>query len=173
MPLIAVAFVVGRLAIDVERSVDPSRVMVGEPAGALLTARNPGRRATRSIVVDEHIDASIIPVTVPWTRSGRRTPHVLPTADQRRAHVSVGPAEVVRADPLRLLRRRWHAPATDLWVHPPWRSSTAAGGFAKDLEGPTSDASPAGDIAFHALARTNSATTAATSTGCRPPAPAR
>ena len=32
--LIAVGFVVGRLAIDIERSVDPSRVMVGEPAGA-------------------------------------------------------------------------------------------------------------------------------------------
>jgi uncharacterized protein (DUF58 family) len=151
--LIAVAFVVGRLAIDVERSVDPSRVMVGEPAGALLTARNPGRRATRSIVVDEHIDASIIPVTVPGLAPGseHRTFYQLPT--ERRAHVSVGPAEVVRADPLRLLRRRvGHAPATDLWVHPRWALvEPLPSGFAKDLEGPTSDASPAGDIAFHAL----------------------
>ena len=151
--LIAVAFVVGRLAIDIERSVDPGRVMVGEPAGALLTARNPGRRPTRSIVVDEHIGASIIPVTVPGLapNADHRTFYQLPT--ERRARVRVGPAEVVRADPLRLLRRRvGHAPATDLWVHPRWALVEALpSGFAKDLEGPTSDASPAGDIAFHAL----------------------
>ena len=39
-----------------------------------------------------------------------------------------------------------------LWVHP--RVAALAPlpvGFAKDLEGPTSDASPAGDVAFHAL----------------------
>ena len=151
--LIAVAFVVGRLAIDIERSVDPGRVMVGEPAGALLTARNPGRRPTRSIVVDEHIGG----VDHPGDRSGagagaeHRTFYQLPT--ERRARVHVGPAEVVRADPLRLLRRRvGHAPATDLWVHPRWALVEALpSGFAKDLEGPTSDASPAGDIAFHAL----------------------
>ncbi len=127
--------------------------MVGEPAGALLTARNPGRRPTRSIVVDEHIGASIIPVTVPTLapNADHRTFYQLPT--ERRARVRIGPAEVVRADPLRLLRRRvGHAPATDLWVHPRWALVEALpSGFAKDLEGPTSDASPAGDIAFHAL----------------------
>ena len=151
--LIAVGFVVGRLAIDVERSVDPARVMVGEPAGALLTASNPGRRPTRSIVVDEHIGATIVPITVPSLAPGgeHQTFYQLPT--DRRARVSIGPAEVVRADPLRLLRRRvGHAPATDLWVHPRWSLVEALpSGFAKDLEGPTSDASPAGDIAFHAL----------------------
>jgi uncharacterized protein (DUF58 family) len=151
--LIAVGFVVGRLAIDVERSVDPARVMVGEPAGALLTASNPGRRPTRSIVVDEHIGSTIVPITVPSLAPGgeHRTFYQLPT--DRRARVRIGPAEVVRADPLRLLRRRvGHAPATDLWVHPRWALVEALpSGFAKDLEGPTSDASPAGDIAFHAL----------------------
>ncbi|MET0909464.1 MAG: DUF58 domain-containing protein [Ilumatobacteraceae bacterium] len=151
--LIAVGFVVGRLAIDIERDVDPERVMVGEPAGALLTARNPGRRPTRSIVVDEHIAEDILPVTVPTLAPGseHRTFYQLPT--DRRARVTIGPAEVVRADPLGLLRRRvGHAPATELWVHPRWSLVDALpSGFAKDLEGPTSDASPAGDIAFHAL----------------------
>jgi uncharacterized protein (DUF58 family) len=151
--LIAVAFVIGRLAIDIERDVDPERVMVGEPAGALLTARNPGRRPTRSIVVEEHIGQSVVPVTVPTLAPGgeHRTFYQLPT--DRRARVRIGPAEVVRADPLGLLRRRvGHAPATELWVHPRWSLVQALpSGFAKDLEGPTSDASPAGDIAFHAL----------------------
>lgn len=151
--LIAVGFVIGRLAIHVDRSIDPIRVMVGEPAGALLTARNPGRRPTRSIVVDEHIGNTVLPVTVPSLRpqGEHQSFYQLPT--ERRAKVQIGPAEVVRGDPLGLLRRRvGHAPATTLWVHPRWSLIEALpNGFAKDLEGPTSDASPAGDIAFHAL----------------------
>jgi len=151
--VIAVAFVVGRLAIDVAREIDPQRVMVGEAAGALLTTRNPGRRPTRPIVIEEHIGADTVPIAVPRLGPGgeHQTFYQLPT--QRRARVRVGPAEVVRADPLGLLRRRvGHAPATTLWVHPRWALVSALpSGFAKDLEGPTSDASPAGDIAFHAL----------------------
>ena len=59
----------------------------------------------------------------------------------------------MRTDPLRLLRRPvGHAPRTTLWVHPRWKIvEPLPTGFAKDLEGPTSDASPAGDVAFHAL----------------------
>jgi uncharacterized protein (DUF58 family) len=151
--LIAVGFVTGRLAITIERDVDPQQVMVGEPAGALLTATNPGRRPTRSIVVDENIGTTVLPVTVPTLAPGgeHRSFYQLPT--ERRAKVTVGPAEIVRADPLGLLRRRvGHAPATTLWVHPRWALVDALpNGFSKDLEGPTSDTSPAGDIAFHAL----------------------
>ena len=128
--------------------------MVGEPAGALLTARNPGRRPTRSIVVDEHIGAEHR-AGRPCRRSapGGRTPHVLPTADEPSRPCAHRPRRVVRADPLGLLRRRVAQPRRPtLWVHPRWSLvSAAAGGFAKDLEGPTTDASPAGDIAFHAL----------------------
>ena len=151
--LIAAGFVIGRLAIEIERSVDPQRVMVGEPAGALLTARNGGRRPTRSFVVDEHLGATLLPVTVPTLAPGgeHQAFYQLPT--DRRAKLRVGPAEVVRADPLGLMRRPvGHAAATDLWVHPRWvLLNPLPNGFAKDLEGPTSDASPAGDIAFHAL----------------------
>lgn len=151
--LIATCFVIGRLAIHIERDVDPERVMVGEPAGALLTARNTGRRPTRSIVVDEHLGDTVLPVVVPTLGPGadHRSFYQLPT--ERRAKLQVGPAEVARADPLGLLRRLvGHAPATTLWVHPRWALVNALpNGFAKDLEGPTSDASPAGDIAFHAL----------------------
>ena len=84
---IAVAFVVGRLAIQIDRDVDPDRVMVGEPAGALLTARNPGRRPTRSIVVDEHIGPNIVPVSVPTLAPGgeHRTFYQLPTNRRSRA----------------------------------------------------------------------------------------
>jgi uncharacterized protein (DUF58 family) len=70
--LIAVAFVVGRLGLRIERTIDPQRVMVGEPAGALLTATNPTRRPTRSIVVDDHIGTSVRSPCPRW-RQDRRT----------------------------------------------------------------------------------------------------
>ena len=75
----------------------------------------------------------------------------LPTA--RRGVVDVGPALIVKTDLLGLMRREIAQTDVDrLWVHP---RVAALGplpvGFAKDLEGPTSDASPAGDVAFHAL----------------------
>ena len=75
----------------------------------------------------------------------------LPTA--RRGVVQVGPALIVKTDLLHLMRREIEQTGVQtLWVHP--RVAALAPlpvGFAKDLEGPTSDASPAGDVAFHAL----------------------
>ena len=99
------------------------------------------------------IGDTVVPVAVPGLPPGgdHTTVYRLPT--DRRAKVQVGPAEVARTDPLGLLRRQVsQAPATTLWVHPRWAlAAPLPSGFAKDLEGPTSDASPAGDVAFHAL----------------------
>ncbi len=152
--LIAVGFVVGRLAIDIERDVDPARVMVGEPAGALLTARNPGRRPTRSIVVDEHIGDADRPGHRPDARPGRRAPDVLPTADRPPGpgHASGRPRSCAPTRSVCCAAASATPRRPTLWVHPRWSLVDALpSGFAKDLEGPTSDASPAGDIAFHAL----------------------
>ncbi len=75
----------------------------------------------------------------------------LPTT--RRGAFDIGPAVVSRADPAGLLSREVaHTASQVLWVHPRWRLVRApSAGFAKDLEGPTADDSPAGDIAFHAV----------------------
>ena len=68
-------------------------------------------------------------------------------------NVDPGAAVITRADPLGLLRRDLgRTEVSELLVHPrvvalrPLRS-----GMVKDLEGPTFDTSPAGDVAFHAL----------------------
>jgi uncharacterized protein (DUF58 family) len=75
----------------------------------------------------------------------------LPTA--RRGVVTVGPALIVKTDLVNLMRREIVQTGTQtLWVHPRVRALRPLPvGYAKDLEGPTSDASPAGDVAFHAL----------------------
>ena len=118
---VAVPFVIGPVALQLTRTVEPDRVMVGEPAGAVLSAVNPGRRRTRAIGIDEVIGGTVVPVAVPGLPPGgdHTTVYRLPT--DRRAKVQVGPAEVARTDPLGLLRRQVsQAPATTLWVHPRW-----------------------------------------------------
>src|SRR5690606_17562221 len=80
-----------------------------------------------------------------------RIEYPLPT--RRRGRYEVGPALFARSDPLQLLRREVRHTGTDvLWVHPRYDAIAALPvGFAKDLEGPTTDTSPIGDVAFHSL----------------------
>jgi uncharacterized protein (DUF58 family) len=65
----------------------------------------------------------------------------------------IGPVIASKTDPLGLLKRAVRQSAVDqLWVTPRIAAlSPLPTGFAKDLEGPTSDSSPAGDVSFHAL----------------------
>ena len=149
---IAVPFVVGRSALAIDREIEPNRVMVGDTAAATLVARA-GSRPTRGVRVDDAIGDEVVPVDVPGLLPGAEHVAVYPLPTDRRRRVDVGPAAVTRRDPLELMRRQVaHAPATELWVHPRWSLVPSLPiGFAKDLEGPTSDASPIGDVAFHTL----------------------
>lgn len=151
--VIAIPFVIGRLGLELHRSIEPQRAMVGEPANAVMRARNPHNRRIRGVFVEETIGDKTVPVSVPSLPAGgeHTTLYALPTG--RRAKVTIGPAVVSRSDPLALMRREVsQAASTTLWVHPRWGLvQPLPSGYAKDLEGPTSDTSPAGDIAFHAL----------------------
>jgi uncharacterized protein (DUF58 family) len=143
--------------------------MVGEPCAARLTAHNHARTPMRAVRVVET-------TTLPWSSAdladaarrqrGRRIELAVPRRGPGETHVgeyelptlrrgafAVGPAVVNRSDPAGLLSREVaHTPAEVLWVHPRWRLVRApSAGFAKDLEGPTADDSPAGDVAFHAV----------------------
>jgi len=150
---VALPFVIGRLALDVERTLEPERVTVGDKAVAVMRVTNPRRTPLASRTIEERVGGRPLRLDVPPLGPGRSTEAVyaLPTA--RRGVVDIGPALIVKTDLLGVMRRE--IAQTDvhrLWVHP---RVAALGplpvGFAKDLEGPTSDASPAGDIAFHAL----------------------
>jgi len=151
--LVAIPFVVGTPAIDLLRRLEPERVTVGEPAVAEMTATNTRNRRARRLRVEEHVGDSTVAIEVPSLAPGdeHSTMYALPTRD--RGIFQVGPAVVTRADPLGLLRRvATHTKADTLWVYPRWALlEPLPVGFAKDLEGPTSDASPAGDVAFHAI----------------------
>lgn len=149
----AVPFVIGRMRLDVERSLSARRVMVGEPASAEIDIRNPRATAVRPRVLSDRVPGGHRTIHVPRL-AGNATHHVdYPLATGARGRYDIGPAVFTRTDPLHLLRRDVvHSELETLWVHPRYEAVRALPvGYAKDLEGPTSDTSPIGDVAFHSL----------------------
>lgn len=151
--VIALPFIVGRMRVEVSRSLDPPRVMVGERAIAVLDVANPTGSPLRSRAIEDAVDDRFVRVEVPSLAPGGNHQAVYGLPTDRRGVLTVGPAIISRHDPLHLMRREVrHADAQPFYVHPRYEPlAPLPVGFAKDLEGPTSDASPAGDVAFHAL----------------------
>jgi len=151
--LLAVPFVLGRTRLDVTRSLSDDRIEAGETIRVHLDTMNSGRRSSRRVKLEEEIGLRIETITVPALRPGGVHAGTYSITPERRSRMFVGPAVMSRSDPLGLLRRRVpQSDATEVWVYPRSRAlSPLPAGFAKDLEGPTSDTSPAGDIAFHAI----------------------
>ncbi len=149
----ASGFVVGRHRLDVTRSLSSTRVTVGDHAVSTLTIVNPTRVPIGNRQIEECLGDTVefIDVTGLGPSSSRTVEHELPT--NRRGIVSVGPALVAKTDPLGLMRRAVEQTGVDaLWVQPRVVAvDPVPVGFAKDLDGPTSDTSPAGDISFHTL----------------------
>lgn len=150
--------------IEVERSIEPTRVERGSPALGLLAVRNVGRRRSRPCEAVEPITstsvaavtteaATDIVVAVPSLRPGRSVsvPYRLPT--HRRGTLAVGPLAVERRDPLSL----WHArrPVGDvvtLLVQPHVIAlEPRPAGRARHLDGPVSENAPRGTQTFHSL----------------------
>ncbi len=151
--VIAVPFILGSSRVRVERTMVDDRVEVGESLEVTLEMTNTSRLPSRPVTIDERVGNRIESIPCPLLAPGSsaRRHYGIPT--ERRARLQVGPAVVGRSDPLRLMRRdSSQSDATVAWVYP--RTAVLAPlpvGFAKDLEGPTSDTSPAGDVAFHAV----------------------
>ncbi len=148
---LGVPFVVGRQGVQLDRELSTDKVTVGDIAEARLRINQSSsgamRRLSRSI--DDHVAGRRVSLALPTT--GGHVAHRLPT--DRRGVFTVGPAVIATSDPLGLLRREVRHTGTDiLWVRPRVTLVNPVPlGFAKDLEGPTTDTSPAGDVAFHAL----------------------
>ena len=150
---LAVPFVITRSKLELRRVVTPLRVRAGDTSIAELRAINHARVPTRRVRVDERIGDQVVPIDIPGLSSGADFVAVYPLPTERRGVMQIGPAVVTRSDPAGLLRRDIaHTSVETLWVHPRWQFvRPLSAGFAKDLEGPTTDDSPAGDIAFHAV----------------------
>lgn len=149
----ALGFVVGRHRLVVTRTLTNDRVTVGDTATATLVITNPARTPVGPRQLEDRSGAQSTRVDLSGLGPGlsKTVEYALPT--QRRGIIDIGPAVVAKADPLGLMRREVTQAGIDqLWVQPRIVSiNPVPVGFAKDLEGPTSDTSPAGDVSFHTL----------------------
>ncbi len=151
--LIAVPFVVGGDPLSLSREVEPERVEVGGVATSVLTIENDGKRPSAPRTVDDTIGSTVRSIDVPALAPGDRAQAVSSLPTGTRGILKVGPAIIGKVDPLGLLRRDLgRSEVAELKVHPRFVAlAPLRSGFVKDLEGPTFDNSPAGDIAFHAV----------------------
>lgn len=151
--LISIPFVLGRDRIDIRRTLEPDRVVAGEPAVARIEAHNPASLPTPPRTVTDTIDGEPVPVPLPAIGPGETTAVDWELPTERRGRYTIGPARITKSDPCRLMARDVGQTGADhLWVHPRTAHLPAIlSGFTKDMDGPTTDQSPAGDVAFHAI----------------------
>ena len=151
--LVAMPFILGGHELELKRSVDPQRVEVGGVATSVLTVRNTGTRATAPRTIEDRIGTKIKMMDVPGLAPQAQSEAIMTLPTDQRGVIDVGPAVVTKGDPLGLMRRDLGRSSREqLLVHPRFVPlAPVRSGFVKDLEGPTYDNSPAGDIAFHAV----------------------
>ena len=103
--------------------------------------------------VDVPVGGLVVRFDTPLLRAGAAfaQPFRIPT--ERRGRIRVGPVAVVRGDPLGLFHRAAAAaPPVDVWVHPRTiRIGSPTRGWAQDMDAPTSENNPQGDVAFHTI----------------------
>jgi len=149
----ALASVARAPAVSVERVVSPSRVARGGQAWAQLVIRNDSRWSLPAVLARDPAGPDAATVPVPRLRSGQaheaRTP--LPTA--RRGVVPSGPLLIERDDPFGLAHRILNTGhASELYVRPrAVELPEIAASLARSVDGPQSDTTMEGTLAFHTL----------------------
>lgn len=147
-------FLLGRTAYDIQLDLARDSVVVGDVAHGEVTVVNGTESAISAsrVVLPVGRDRAVFAVRRLAAGDGATEEFRIPT--ERRGVIPVGPASVLRGDPLGLFERiESRAEPTDLFVHPRTAAFTGESlGFVRDLEGlPTRDLAR-DDIAFHALA---------------------
>jgi uncharacterized protein (DUF58 family) len=135
----------------VTRTVEPDRVMRGDPCTATLAVRNIGRVPT-SVLAHDRCGFGTVPVPLLRLPAGQEVSRTYPVPTGARGVVRVGPLRVDRRDPLGLARAaRSQGGTAQVWVHPRIHPLTAVpSGRARSLEGLV-DQVPHGSITFDHL----------------------
>lgn len=151
--ILAIPFILGHSSIELQRIITPVRVTVGERSLAEMRTTNRTSRRSAAVVIQEQVAGTPTSIDVPALGADQSAEFLYALPTDKRGVYPIGPATISRGDPLGLLRRPVGETGVEtLWVHPRTIPTKAlASGFAKDLEGPTFDTSPAGDIAFHTI----------------------
>ncbi|MCH7231314.1 DUF58 domain-containing protein [Glycomyces sp. L485] len=153
----AVSVIAAKPNLEVERSVAPDRVSVGQSATVALEVRNAGRwRSVNARAVDSHsgVAQATRRVAVPLARlrPGKSANATYAIRAERRGVVDAGPLGIGKRDLLGLAATAGSfGPTARLWVHPRlWTLGRTPDGFARSLEG-TADKVEQGSLTFHSL----------------------
>ena len=154
----ALLFTIGRTRLSVGVEVEPDRVVAGSTMYGRMVATNVSGRRHSAVSVELPIvsgtasgQTAVFPVPGLAASAAHEEGFRLPT--HRRGLIDVGPARVVRADPVGLARREMRlTEVRRLYVHPvTTRLEPLGAGFIRDLEGRTTEELSPSDLAFHAL----------------------
>lgn len=129
------------------------RVTVGEQADLVVTVSNPTSRGLPALDIFVPVGENQVMCEINRLRRQQFEDVTLPIPTTHRGVIPVGPARVVRQDPLGLVSREvTHGDAATLFVHPLTIGlMSMSTGFVRDLEGnPTRDLTDS-DLSFHAL----------------------
>jgi len=149
----ALAFVAWRPRLTVTRTVDPDRVMRGEPSRVTLHVANASRFFGASLVArDRLVPGGTVPVPLVRLRPGKVTTVAYAVPTRRRGVIDIGPLEVSRRDPLALVGVvRRYGGQNKVWVRPRVHVITSVPvGLSRSMDGRI-DRVPHGSITFAAL----------------------
>jgi len=151
--VLSALFLIGGSVASVTVDLHPNRVEVGEQAAGRMVVTNRSGRHLLPLRVDLPVGAAVAAFDVPLLAPSRAHEELFHIPTAHRGVIDVGPARVVRGDPLGLLARVVsEARAVRLYVHPRTvRVPAIGGGFLRDLEGQASTELSPSDIAFHSL----------------------
>lgn len=151
--LAAVGFVSFRPRVRLTRDFQPSSVVAGQSAAAVLGVTNLSSLPAPTFKVADRVGAREIELPIRVLPGGGSALVQYPLPTDRRGRVGLGPLGVVRTDPFDLLRRRQPAGGRDvLWVHPrTWPLSPLPAGVIVDFEGPISETGTDGSLTFSSL----------------------
>ncbi|MDH6532615.1 uncharacterized protein (DUF58 family) [Aurantimicrobium minutum] len=150
---VATLYALFRHAHEVSFRLAHHRVVVGEDAEVLVSVENPTPHSLLPLDVIVPVGEQQVETHVGRLRKGAREDITVPVPTGHRGMVAVGPARVVRQDPLGLISREVvHGDPQTLYIHPKTIGLLSmSSGFVRDLEGnPTRDLTDS-DLSFHAL----------------------
>uniref|UniRef100_UPI002627DC07 DUF58 domain-containing protein n=1 Tax=uncultured Aurantimicrobium sp. TaxID=1705357 RepID=UPI002627DC07 len=149
----ATLYALFRHAHDVSFHLAHERVVVGDEAQLVVSVSNPTGHSLASLDVVVPVGEQQVETQVGRLRKAAHDDITLPVPTEHRGMVQVGPARVIRQDPLGLISREVvHGDVRTLFIHPRTIGLLSMStGFVRDLEGnPTRDLTDS-DLSFHAL----------------------
>ncbi len=150
---LALPFLLGRTSVRVDLRLEPQRVTAGESVVGSLRVTNVADRRLLPTMLEVPVGTAVHRYPLPSLAAGATHEESFTIRTRRRGVIPVGPAMTRRGDPLGAFSRdvTW-TDLTEILVRPPMTPlASLAGGLLRDLEGVTTDAVTASDLAFHAL----------------------